>query len=247
MPPITPPVEPPGMPPGTPPDDAGSAQIRGRFFFFDHLNFFRNLGRRAQLAIDQFALNLHDLHGRSRRRRGRRRWRWRSDQERHQLLLGQRIGVNQRDQDQNARSARTAPQKERIVVLKPLGLELVSGLNKAVFKHGLLLHQTLRDLRHQLHPFCSRSFFPASAGRSMILRHLPKIGGETLNPASIDLNFFLRLARPLRLAGLARPVPASQSASCPALSAIPGRPPEWARQSQSTNRFRSGFRSPGRG
>ena len=40
-----------------------SAQIRRRFFFFDHLNFVWNLGRSAQLAVNNFVCGFTTLTG----------------------------------------------------------------------------------------------------------------------------------------------------------------------------------------
>ena len=87
---------------------------RRRFLFLNHLHFLRNLGRGAQLAVDQVALNLFHHSNRGRCRRG---WRWRGwrrgHQESHQLLLGQRFGEYQRQQDQDAYQQRLQNERDR--------------------------------------------------------------------------------------------------------------------------------------
>src|SRR5208282_2718151 len=173
--------------------DAATTQIRGRFLFFDHLNFFWNLGGGTQLAVDDFALHLHHLNGNGRRRGWWRGRRWGRYQEGHQLRLGQRVSINQGDQDKYPDEHDLQHEGKDRGAQPPLGPEPVPCLNKAVFKHKLLLrtpeHYENLDTGHILFAPTLSQLPPANSCLS------GQVNDFTPDGPDLDLNFFLRLRR----------------------------------------------------
>src|SRR5712692_6862650 len=83
-------------------NDGARADIGGHFGFLDNVDFLRNHARGHQLtSLDQPRYGLDHFHGRNGRRRRRRRGRRRGHEQRGQHRLGQRLGVYERNQDQD--------------------------------------------------------------------------------------------------------------------------------------------------
>src|SRR5580700_6259177 len=114
---------------------AGRSHGRRRLVFLNHFDFLRNLGGRAQFAVDDIGLNhpyVLDHCGCWRRWR----WRWRGGHQHEQRrTLGQGFGENQRDQNHHADNHELDDERDDRRAA-PFRLQPATGLDKAIFKHS---------------------------------------------------------------------------------------------------------------
>src|ERR1700733_1190564 len=240
-----------GDPAGDAADYSGSGHgWRRSFVLFNHLDFWWNLGGRAEFAVNDIGLNL--LHNFYWRGRGRRRWRGRRrrNQESHKLRLRQSFRENQRNEHEYYNYAHLNQHRDR-GGKATLGLKSPTRLYKAVFKHkaspsypNIRTLQTLDTDRCPFAPSFPGQFFRR---KRLIQRPQNRLGSlsttnfqptqdvyhATLNPAIGSFTCHGRQAWPL--------------AAFPFRSASPDRPPESARRWQSTNMSQLRCRLPARG